>query len=269
VTSKSYNPFHRLSDEHTSRHSSTSAFSCTSSTSAIPSSLLYVRLDVLLQQWWCLQFTLVYGASSLADCDPLTRSRLVPAGTCTNSTTTAALMFTTGNKQITVPNLPLCFPRSRHRHSPRSTAPVVVSDHCLLVVSVIIVVTSKSYNPFHRLSHEHTSRHSSTSTFSCTTSTSAIPSSLLLVSPTVSAMPLHLQLHHLPSHSYVDPIPICCRALPLHGFLILPLWWWRWRWLCGGDCGDIVLVVVDGTAGWHWSVSDGAGSGYRAVTVWW
>jgi hypothetical protein len=72
---------------------------------------------------------------------------------------------------------------------------------------------------------------------------------------------VHLQLHHLPSHSYVDPLPICCRALPIHGFHILPLWWWRWRWLCGGDCGDIVLVVVDGTAGWHWSVSDGAGSG--------
>jgi hypothetical protein len=36
-----------------------------------------------------------------------------------------------------------------------------------------------------------------------------------------------------------------------------------------GDCGDFVLVVVYGTAGWQTVVSDDAGSGYRAVTVWW
>jgi hypothetical protein len=116
---------------------------------------------------------------------------------------------------------PLCSPRPRHRHSPRSI--------------------SSMHSVYHR-PHQRTP------------------------SPTCT---LHLQLHHLPSHSYVDPIPICCRALPLHGFLISPLWWWRWRWLCGGDCGDIVLVVVDGTAGWHWSVMVRDRGRYRAVTVWW
>ena len=42
--------------------------------------------------------------------------------------------------------------------------------------------------------------------------------------------------------------------------------------MCGGDCsdcGDIVLVVVDGTAGWHWSVMVRDRGRYRAVTVWW